>query len=264
MTGGILIFGDVMGRIGREGVKRVLPEWRAAYQPNVVIANAENLAHGAGISVRTIEEMREAGVDLFTSGNHVFDNADGANVFGDPKLSEIVLRPENYPPGTPGQGSRVIEKNDTQILVVNLMGRVFFRQSFDCPFRAIDRILAEHPGVPALIDFHAEATSEKNTFGLSVDGRAAAVWGTHTHVPTADERLLPKGTAYITDIGMTGGMNGSIGADYRPVLQMFLTQQTFKFEPIESGACEVNAILLRMENGKPTSIERLRKIVTIA
>jgi metallophosphoesterase (TIGR00282 family) len=263
MSHTILIFGDVMGRIGREGVKRALPEWRAAYQPDLAIANVENLTHGAGISMRTIEEMRDAGIDLFTSGNHVFDNADYVNVFRDPKLSEIVLRPENYPPGTPGIGAQIVTRDGWSVLVVNLIGRVFFRQAFDCPFRAVDRLLAEHPDVPALIDFHAEATSEKNTFGFYVDGRAAAVWGTHTHVPTADERLLPHGTAYITDIGMTGGMNGSIGVNSDPVLQMFLTQRAGKFEPIKSGACEVNAMVLKLTNGKATSIERLRKIVTI-
>lgn len=259
----ILVFGDIMGKIGREGLKRVLPDLRSKYKPSIVIANAENLAHGAGITVKTIEEMRDAGVDLFTSGNHVYDNNDGMKIFADKKLAQIVIRPENYPPGSPGNGWTIFEKDGLKILVLNLMGRVFFKQSYDDPFRAADRVLAEHPGLVTLIDFHAEATSEKNTFGLYLDGRATAVWGTHTHVPTADERLLPNGTAYATDVGMTGGMNGSIGVHWRPVLEMFLTQRGTAFEPIERGLCEVNALVLTIENGKATGIERVRRIVEI-
>lgn len=263
MPDSILVFGDIMGRIGREGVKRVLPRWKKEFQPALVIANVENLSHGAGITMKTITEMREAGIDAFTSGNHIYDKPDAMNVFHDRAFCSLVLRPENYPPGSPGLGYSIIQKNGCKILLINLMGRVFFKSSFDCPFRAIDRILNEHPGLPTFIDFHAEATSEKNTFGLYVDGRVTAVWGTHTHVPTADERLLPRGTAYITDVGMTGGMNGSIGMQVEPVRDLFLTQRPSKFEPIERGGCEVNAILLKMEEGTVTSIERLREIVTI-
>jgi hypothetical protein len=259
----LLIFGDIMGRIGREAMKRTLPDLRHEFDAGLVIANAENLTHGAGISVRTIQEMRDAGVDFFTSGNHVFDNADYVNVLKDKALASCIIRPENYPPGTEGRGYAVVEKNGLKVLVLNLMGRVFFRQTYDDPFRAADRVLAEHPDLPSLVDFHAEATSEKNTFGLYLDGRATAVWGTHTHVPTADEHILPNGTAYTTDVGMTGGMNGSIGVDHRPVLEMFLTQQNARFEPIESGACEVNAIVLTLEGKRATEIKRIRRIVDI-
>ncbi|HBO99614.1 MAG: hypothetical protein UU48_C0001G0041 [Candidatus Uhrbacteria bacterium GW2011_GWF2_41_16] len=258
-----LIFGDIVGRIGREAIKRMLPDLRSVFKPDLVIANAENLAHGTGASIKTIEEMRTAGVNIFTSGNHIFDRKDAVHIFEDSSLSQVVLRPANYPPKTMGQGWTVVENKEKTILILNLMGRVFFNQHFDDPFRIANQLIDEHPADFVLIDLHAEATSEKSTFGLYLDGRATVVWGTHTHVPTADERLLPKGTAYITDIGMSGGMNGSIGVQYEAVRDLFLNQRPVSFEVIEHGMCEINAILVHAEDGQSTHIERIRRMIEI-
>lgn len=261
----ILVFGDIMGRIGRRGLATVLPAWREAHRPDFVIANVENLSHGTGITPQTMAELDALGVDAFTSGNHVFDKDIGLEVFRDPRFRDRLIRPANYPNGTPGGGWAVIEKHGQRIGLLNLIGRVFFPTGYDCPFRTTAELLKlpELQGLPVLVDFHADATSEKNTFMHYLDGRVAAVWGTHSHVPTADERMLPKGTAAITDVGMTGGMHGSIGAKLEPVLQTFLTARKQKIEPIELGPCEVNAIVLEINPETPTTIRRLRTIVEI-
>ncbi|HLD18149.1 MAG TPA: TIGR00282 family metallophosphoesterase [Patescibacteria group bacterium] len=260
-----LVFGDVMGRIGREAVKRILPEWREKYLPDFVIANVENLSHGSGVSPKTIGDLQEAGVVLFTSGNHVFDKEAGKELLAKPETASFLVRPENMDASLPGRGWTVVKKNGIRVLLFNLMGTVFFEDPYGDPFRTADRILAEHPADIRLLDFHAEATSEKVALAHHLDGRVTALWGTHTHVPTADERLLPKGTAFISDIGMVGGLHGSLGIKIEPVLDLFLNRpKRSSFEPIEEGPCEINAIIIETgADGKAVRIERIRSVVSL-
>ena len=261
----ILIFGDIMGRIGREAIKKSLPDLISTYKPNLIVANGENLAHGSGITEITVEEIFKAGIDVLTLGNHAWDNKKGLSVFDDKRYTNRIVRPANYPQDTPGSDHVILKKNGQRYLILNLIGRVFMPGDYDDPFRKVDELLNlyQDEDMITLLDIHTETTAEKNTLGLYLDGRIQAIWGTHTHVPTADERILPKGTAYITDVGMTGGMNGSIGVEYEAVRDQFLTQRSQSFNPIEKGDCEVNAILLKVENKAITSIERVRKIVEI-
>lgn len=260
------MFGDTVGKIGREAVKKILPELRAEYQPDLVIVNAENLAHGFGITKKIILEMQEAGIDLFTSGNHVWANASCDEVFADPELHKIVLRPYNDLKRK-GLGQTIIEKNGLKISVASLSGIVFMEEANATNFlSAADEIIAKAAEVGAkisLIDFHAEATSEKAVLGLYLDGRVSAVVGTHTHVPTADEKILPKSTAFISDIGMTGTHNQAIGGAYEPILVGMKKGELGKFEVPEDGPVEVNAVIIEVdeETGLAKSIGRIRKII---
>lgn len=244
----ILFFGDVVGRLGRMAVAKVLPQWKKKYRPDLVIANAENLAHGAGVTPSTLEELLASGVDFCTSGNHIFDRPEVLKVFE--QTEAPLLRPANYPPGTPGKGHRLINVGKNKILVINLLGRIFMREELDCPFRAVNGILEHYRDekLQALIvDFHAEATSEKVAMGWHLDGRASLVVGTHSHVPTADARLLPQGTAVITDIGMTGGRDTVIGVDKDKVLERFLAQLPNTFEWPDRGPVSVNAVITEID-----------------
>ncbi|MFH2063184.1 MAG: TIGR00282 family metallophosphoesterase, partial [bacterium] len=215
----ILVFGDIVGGIGREAVIGTLPGLRAETNPDLVIANCENLAGGLGVTPRTLDQMIDAGVDAFTSGNHLWDRPQISEVLADNRYSERLVRPANYPPDTPGRSWILLTVGEKRVLVLNFVGKVFSNVLTDNPFRSLDKILVETAGLKAdivLVDFHAEATSEKIAFGWHTDGRAAAVWGTHTHVPTRDERILTRGTAYITDVGMTGLRDGVIGVEREP------------------------------------------------
>ena len=263
----ILIFGDVVAKPGRRALASVLPRWKELHSPDFVIANVENLAHGVGATEKTLGELREAGVHCFTSGNHIWDKHARA-LLEDP--IGALLRPANYPPSNPGVGEKVFTVNGRKILVVNLLGRVFFRESADCPFRAADAILERTVlGKDAdiiLVDFHAEATSEKVALGFYLDGRVTALFGTHTHVPTADQTTLANGTAYITDVGMTGLKDSVIGADKASVIQMFLTQTPARtmHDAAESGAVFVNAMLLEVNDaGAVTLWQRLQETVEV-
>lgn len=262
----ILIFGDTVGKIGREAVKKILPELKAEYQPDLVILNAENLAHGFGITKKTINELREVGVDVFTAGNHIMANPNGEEVFADPELNKIVLRPYNINHRT-GAGYTIIEKNGKKILIASLSGKTFMEEDGPDNFiPAADEILEKTAGenlAARIFDFHAEATSEKAVLGLYLDGRISALVGTHTHVPTADEKILPKGTAFISDIGMTGAHNQAIGGMFEPILEEMKISGFGKFEVPESGPVEVNAVLIEIneETGLAEKIERIRKII---
>lgn len=262
----ILFFGDIMGKIGRKGLAAVLPELKRQYKPDLTIANAENLAHGAGASRKTLEEMRQAGVDCFTSGNHIWDKSGIDEVFLSADIT--VLRPANYPQGVKGKGEAIVEASGKMVLVVNLMGRVFFKENLDCPFRTMDKILKQYEGEnlqAIVVDFHAEATSEKTAFGHYLDGRVSAVFGTHTQVPTADEQILPKGTGYITDAGMSGAKDSVIGVAKEGPLAQFLTQTPQRFEIPEQGICSINGVLVQVDEKtrKATSIERVYREVVI-
>ncbi len=252
----ILAVGDIIGRPGRETVKELLPGLRERYGLDLVVANAENVAGGFGLTLATARELLDAGVDVLTSGNHIWAQKEII-----PHLDgELpILRPLNYPPGVPGRGYTA----NSQTVVVNLIGRTFM-DNFDSPFRAMDQLLSElRPKPPVIIvDFHAEATSEKMAMGRYLDGRVSAVLGTHTHVGTIDAQLLPRGTAYVTDIGMTGPIDSIIGCNPENVLQRFLTIMPQRLS-VGQGKCMLNAVLVRVddESGKAMSIERIYREV---
>ncbi len=252
----ILAIGDIIGKPGRRAVQELLPSLRQQYGLDLVIANGENVAGGLGITSTTANELLDAGVDVLTSGNHIWAQKE-IIPYLDGELP--ILRPLNYPPGVPGKG--FIVKGPA--MVVNLIGRTFMGD-FDCPFRAMDKLLAELKPKPPIIivDFHAEATSEKVAMGRYLDGRVSAVLGTHTHVGTIDAYLLPQGTAYVTDIGMTGPINSVIGDDANEVIQRFLTAIPHRLS-VGKGKTMFTAILVRIDedSGKATSIDRIYREV---
>ncbi|TET16833.1 MAG: TIGR00282 family metallophosphoesterase [Dehalococcoidia bacterium] len=248
----ILVVGDVIGRPGRRAVGALLPGLRQQYGLDLVIANAENVAGGLGLTSTTAKALLDAGVDVLTSGNHIWAQKEIVPYLD----SEMpILRPLNYPPGVPGRGYLV----NGQAMVVNLMGRTFMG-NFDCPFRAMDKLLAELKDKPPVIivDFHAEATSEKMAMGRYLDGRVSAVLGTHTHVGTIDAQLLPRGTAYVTDIGMTGPIDSIIGDDAEAVVRRFLTMIPHRLS-VGKGKIIFNAVLVRVDDnsGKAIGIDRI-------
>jgi metallophosphoesterase (TIGR00282 family) len=262
----VLFFGDIMGKIGRRAIAEVLPHWKQKYVPDIVVANVENLAHGKGVTQLTLEEMREVGIDCFTSGNHIWAKPEVFEIFARGEMP--LVRPANYPDGAPGEGARLVQVGDKTLLLINLMGRVFMPGELDCPFRKLDSILDEYKDVErnaTIIDFHAEASSEKVSFSLYADGRVSAVVGTHTHIPTADEEILPKGTAHISDVGMVGAKYSSIGVDIENVLKRFLTQLPVSHEIPESGPTVVNAVLIEIDEQtqKSNSIQRIQETVNI-
>ncbi len=252
----ILAVGDIIGRPGRRVVQELLPGLREQYGVDSVIANAENVASGLGLTSNTASEMLDAGVDVLTSGNHIWAQKEIIPYLD----SEMpILRPLNYPPGVPGRGYII----NRQLMVVNLIGRTFM-SNFDCPFRAMDQLLGElkHKPPVIIVDFHAEATSEKVAMGRYLDGRVSAVLGTHTHVGTIDTQLLPQGTAYVTDIGMTGPINSVIGDDTEEVLQRFLTMIPHRLS-VGKGKTIFNAVLVSVDekSGKAISINRISREV---
>lgn len=229
----LLFIGDVVGRSGRKAVVEAIPVLRERYNLDFVIVNGENAAGGFGITESITEDLIDAGADAVTLGNHAFDQKDTlVFIERQPRL----IRPLNFPQGTPGRGAGLFKaRNDADVLVINAMGRVYMTE-LDCPFRAIDSELAACPLKEAadaiFIDFHAEATSEKQALGVHTDGRVTAVVGTHTHVPTADERILPHGTAYMSDAGMSGDYNSVLGMDAGEPVHRFLTRiPSQRFEP---------------------------------
>lgn len=259
----IVFFGDIVGRVGREGVKKVIPEIRRDWQPDIIIANAENLAHGTGITPKVIQEMRAAGVDFFTSGNHVWDKPIGEEVLQD--KNPLVIRPANYGKRKSGLGYKVLQIAGEKLLVINLQGTVWMKDEVDNPFLTLDSILNEHPPKEyqaIFVDIHAEATSEKTALGWHADGRVSAVVGTHTHVPTADGRILPGGTAYQTDVGMSGAYDSVIGVERDPILKRFLGQEGGRFHYAEEGTAVVNAICLEIgTDRRATNLQAKRWIV---
>ncbi len=263
----ILFLGDIVGKIGRKAVAETLPKLKKKYKPDLIIANAENLAHGKGVTEKTLQEMLHAGIDFFTSGNHIFSNSAEINeILSANKIP--LIRPANYPAGVPGEGYKIIEIGVYKILIINLIGRVFFKENFDCPFQKLEQILNENKTQEfgaIIVDFHAEATSEKNTLSRYFDGQVSAVIGTHTHVQTADEQILKNGTAYITDAGMVGYKDSSLGVDLKNVVKQFFTQLPTAFELPESGTCQVDGVfvIIKPETGKAQKIERIKLDVEV-
>ena len=253
----ILFIGDIIGRPGRVALEKKLPGIRAKYSPDLVIANAENAANGFGITERVYEELTEnLKIDVLTSGNHIWDKKEVMQIIESlPKL----VRPYNYPSNRiPGNGFKIVTVKDTQVAIGNLLGCVFMG-TYDSPFYAADRMLTEIPADVKikLIDMHAEATSEKKAIGWYLDGRVSAIIGTHTHVQTADERILPKGTAYISDAGMTGGIDSVIGVDKDKIIERFLTQLPIRFEPAEGKAC-IEGVIIEIDTESGHAIQCAR------
>jgi metallophosphoesterase (TIGR00282 family) len=248
----ILMIGDVVGRPGRRAVQQFLPGLCYDYEVNLVIANGENCAGGIGITPDTAKELLDCGVNVITTGNHVWAKKEIIPYLG-PDVP--ILRPFNFPPGVPGCGSLEMQG----VLVVNLIGRVFMGE-FDCPFRAMDCLLSEvkNDSKVIIVDFHAEATSEKVAMGRYLDGRVSAVLGTHTHVGTADACILPNGTAYVTDVGMVGPVDSVIGVDAESAIRSFLTGMPHRFF-VGEGLASFDAVLVEVDEatGKAKSIKRI-------
>lgn len=255
----ILMIGDIVGRAGRKAVKETLTTIRQELKLDMIVANGENAAGGNGITCEIAKDLFGLGVDVITSGNHIWDKKEIIPYIDrEPRL----LRPANYPSGTPGKGVGVYDINGIKVGIINLSGRVYL-PSLDCPFRAADELInsiCQQTNI-ILVDFHAEATSEKVALSWYLDGRVSAVVGTHTHIQTADERVLPGGTAYITDLGMTGPLNSVIGVKVDLVLQKFTTQMPVRFEVAE-GPYQFNAVVVEVDDqtGKAGSIDRIYNI----
>jgi len=252
----ILAIGDIIGKPGRKAVEELLPGLCHEYGLHLVIGNGENVAGGIGITPSTAQELLNSGIDVITTGNHVWRHKE-IIPYLDGNLP--IIRPLNYPPTTPGRGYL----SQGKVLVVNIMGRTFM-SNLDCPFRAMDRLLVELEDKPnvVIVDFHAEATSEKVAMGRYLDGRVSAVLGTHTHVGTIDAHILPGGTAYVTDIGMVGPVDSVIGDDADSVINRFLTQMPKRLS-VGKGASVFNAILVEVdeETSKAVDIQRIQKTV---
>lgn len=252
----LLFLGDIVGRPGREAVRDAIPRFVEKHQPDFLVANAENAAGGVGLTPELAMELFSLGLDVLTLGNHAFSKKEITSILD----SELrVIRPLNFPPGVPGRGYTVVERNGVRLGVVNLLGRVFSEVHLDCPFRAADAALSALVTKAdfVIVDFHADATSEKAALGFYLDGRAGAVIGTHTHVQTADERILPKGTAFITDAGMCGPVDSVIGMRPADSIQRFLTQIPERLE-VAGGKAMVQGVLVDWNDaGRPTNIERV-------
>ncbi|EEG78514.1 TIGR00282 family metallophosphoesterase [Dethiobacter alkaliphilus] len=253
----ILMIGDVVGRPGRHCVRDLLPRVKENYCVDFTVANGENLASGTGFNEKTANELFGYGVDALTMGNHVWDKKEGVAYIN---RDSRIVRPVNYPPGTPGQGYAVFACKGVKIGIVNANGRVFM-PALDCPFRRVEEAVKELQAETncLLVDFHAEATSEKIAMGRFLDGSVSAVVGTHTHVQTADERLLSNGTAYISDVGMTGPYESVLGIDPEIVIKKFRTQLPARFEVLDKGAAQFNAVVIEIDpqTGYAVSIERI-------
>jgi len=255
----ILFLGDIVGKPGREIVSRLLPSLIEQEGIHFTIANCENVAGGKGVHPRGAEELLGAGVDLLTSGNHIWQRPEIIPYMRD---SDVLLRPANYPPGVPGFGyATKPSRCGVPVCVINLSGRVFM-DAVDCPFQAAERLVTKLRPEAAVIvvDMHAEATSEKLAMGWFLDGRVSAVLGTHTHVQTADERVLPGGTAYMTDVGMCGPVDSVIGVRRDQVIERFLTKMRVKFE-VAAGRSQVQGAIVEVdeESGRARSLRRIAR-----
>lgn len=261
----ILFIGDIFGRPGRNIVRERLPQLVREHNIDLTIANVENAAAGFGVTPPLVQEFFDMGIEVQTTGNHIWDKREIMDYFqsadGNPDSpAHRVIRPANFPPGMPGWGfyeGRIRNLGNLPYAVLNLQGRIFMTSNDD-PFRATDEILSKLKAKVVVVDFHAEATSEKIAFGWYLDGRVTAVLGTHTHVPTADERVLPKGTAYISDVGMTGPYDSVIGVKKEIVVNKFLTNVPVRFEPA-SGDVKLCAVVIDCDEntGKARSIQRV-------
>ena len=263
----VIFFGDIVGKIGRQAIAKILPEIRQEYQPDIIIANVENLAHGKGITSKTLKEMKDLGIDCFTSGNHIWKKEEAIEAAKN--TQSILVTPANDPRTKTGEGYQLIKLGTNKLFVINLLGRVFIDESdLRCPFKEMDKILKlpeikEADGI--FLDLHAEATSEKIAMGWYLDGRVAAVVGTHTHVPTSDSKILPQGTAYVTDVGMVGPIDSVLGVKKEIIIEKFLTDSPIVFDIPETGEVEINAVYLEInqQNKLAQKIEKIYKTIAV-
>jgi len=255
----ILILGDVMGRPARRAVRDLVPSLIKQEELDLVVANAENAAGGMGVDIKSAKELLSAGVNVLTSGNHIWKKKE---IYPYLDAHGHLLRPANFPAGAPGKGWYVWQHNGLSALIINLQGRVFMPNHVEDPFRCVDDLIKQHGAQSPVIivDMHAEATSEKNAMGWHLDGRASVVFGTHTHVQTADDRVLPDGTAYITDVGMCGPFDSVIGMAKETVIRGFMTQLPRQFEVAEDNVV-LQGIVVDVDeaSGKARAIRRLRR-----
>ncbi|MBO8155161.1 MAG: TIGR00282 family metallophosphoesterase [Bacillaceae bacterium] len=253
----ILFIGDVVGKPGREMVRENLPKLKNKFQPDVTIVNGENAAHGKGITQKIYNQLLEWGADVITLGNHAWDKKE---VFEFIDEAEHMVRPANFPPDTPGKGMLFHEIDGKKLAVINLQGRTFL-PPLDDPFRKARELIEQaRKKTPYIfVDFHAEATSEKQAMGWFVDGKVSGIVGTHTHVQTSDDRILPEGTAYITDVGMTGPYDGVLGVQKEDVIRKFLTGLPVRFEIPEQGRAQLAAVFIKINKttGLAEKIERI-------
>ena len=259
----ILCIGDIVGKPGRKAVNDLLADLKKELAIDLVIANAENSAGGAGVTGRIADQLFGMGCDVLTLGDHVWDQQDIVEYL---KKTPKIVRPANFPDGTPGQGWCVVTLPSKQkVGVINLLGRVFMRYNLECPFRTARKILAEIKKSTDIIvvDLHAEATSEKMAMGFFLDGEASVVFGTHTHIQTADDKVLPKGTAYITDLGMTGPYDSIIGQNKEQIIQRFLTSIPVRFEVAQDDVYLCGVVVdVDDKTGKARSINRVQRRIS--
>ncbi|MBV8245588.1 MAG: TIGR00282 family metallophosphoesterase [Candidatus Eremiobacteraeota bacterium] len=253
----MLLIGDVVGSPGRDVLKRCVPLAREQYEVDFCIANGENAAGGFGLTAQTAEEMFATGVDFLTSGNHIFDKRDFVDYLD---ATDRVIRPANYPPGVPGKGTAVIHVDGARVGILNVMGRTFMPpvdDPFRCARQAVEELRRETNLI--VVDVHAEATSEKVAMARFLDGDVSAIYGTHTHVQTADEQILGGGTAYLTDVGMTGPTEGVIGMEASAVLDRFLSGLSERFSVVKHGSKQFCAAVVRLdrETGRALEIKRI-------
>lgn len=256
-----LFIGDIVGRPGRNIVKQLLPKLRDEHKPDIIIANGENAAAGVGITKKIYNEFMELGIDVITMGNHIWDRKE---FLPDVASCPNLVRPANYPEGVPGKGYEIFSMKGFKFAVINLVGRVFM-PCIDCPFHMMDALMPKLKGETpiVIVDFHGEATSEKNAFAWMFDGKASAVIGTHTHIQTADERVLPGGTALITDAGMVGAYDSIIGVQKDQIIKRFWLSIPEHFEPETRGPGVFNGLVLEIDEatGKAKDIKRIFKVV---
>jgi metallophosphoesterase (TIGR00282 family) len=251
----VLFIGDIVGKPGRRGLARVLPRLRDRHSPDLVVANGENSAGGLGITERTANDIFGAGVDVITTGNHVYRHREFYDYLD---RAERVVRPANYPHSSPGRGHTIVEAAGRRVAIINLSGALGLRVARS-PFAEADALLerlADDADV-FLVDFHAEVSSEKVAMGWHLDGRVAAVFGTHTHVPTADARVLPGGTAHISDAGMTGARDSVLGVKWQQALESFRTQMPIRFETSDQNVWVMGAAVEVRDDGLAASIEQV-------
>jgi len=252
-----LFIGDIIGKTGRNALIKEMKQLKEKYSPDMIIANGENLAGGFGMTKSTTDSVFSSGVNVLTSGNHIWDNKEYIDLLRD----ERILRPLNYHPSLQGRGYALYNVNNMEVCISNLCGRIFM-QPLDCPFRKMDELLSLVKTKVVIVDFHAEATAEKQAFAYYLDGRVSAVIGTHTHCQTADERILKEGTAFITDVGMTGSMDSIIGFEPEGAIRRTLFQVPQRFEAAREKSA-INALYFEVESetGKTIAIERIFKYV---
>lgn len=241
----VLMVGDVVGKGGIAALATLLPELKARHKLDLVCVQGENAADGFGLTEKVALRILDCGADVITSGNHIWDKREFADALSRDQFSN-VLRPHNYPPKTAGSG--VVELQHA--IFINLLGRVFMNTELDSPFYVVERLLDELSGKnkPIFVDFHAEATSEKYSLAWFLDGRVSAVVGTHTHTPTADTRILPKGTAYVSDLGMVGALNSTLGMESAPAIERFLSGINHRLKPVTSGKMQFNSVMITIDD----------------